>query len=411
MESKIFVFLALLITATLSTGLWFDYSNSKFNRGDDYDYFNIHCRGGSGSYTWEYNSLPSGWYGRNNRIYFPRGSYNTGKYYGFKVRVNDRIYGNQLGRAIFLNIGQNDISDIFDTSYTYNVQDSNSFRSLVNRRNNVLNTGSVTTQIRTSYSFPSISEVETRIIAGDISYIRSLIDNAIGSSNNCKTVADFLSQVLTRIQGQISIIAGKTDAIERDISVLNEEIQFIQSQIENLRSQAIDIAALKTQIAQLRVELDEIRAERTQLTGQIGTSSRLIRDYESQIYSIRTNVRSAQVTIDRSARRISSIDNRIADLENEINTLRNQRDGEVQKSESARLIISEADGKIEGLNSKISDARSNIRGFEGKIVSINSEINGLQRKIADINSQISSGNFEINAEIRRLESQLLIKRG
>lgn len=129
---------------------------------------------------------------------------------------------------------------------------------------------------------------------------------------------------------------------------------------------------MKAQVAQLRIELDEIRAERVQITAQIGTSNRLIRDYESQIFSIRTNVRSAQVTIDRSALRISSIDNRISDLENEISRLRNQRDGEVQKSETARLIISEADGKIEGLNSKISDARVNIRGFEKRIVSINS---------------------------------------
>ena len=157
MKSQILVFVALFITATLSTGLWFDYSNSKFHRGDDYDYINIYCRGGSGSYTWDYTALPSGWYGRNNRVYFPRGDYNTGKYYGFKVRVNDRIYGSQLRRAIIFNIGQNDLTDIFDASYTYNVQDSSSFNNLINRRSIILNPRS--TQIRVSYSFPSIDLV------------------------------------------------------------------------------------------------------------------------------------------------------------------------------------------------------------------------------------------------------------
>lgn len=130
-----------------------------------------------------------------------------------------------------MNIGQNDLSDIFDTSYTYDVQDSSAFNRLVSRRSSILsNTGSVT-QIRTSYSFPSIDTIEARISEGDISYIRSIINDAIDSRGNCKDIADFLSQVLTRIQGQISIIDGKTAAIRRDISILNEEITFIQSQI------------------------------------------------------------------------------------------------------------------------------------------------------------------------------------
>lgn len=107
MKNTGLIVFALLISVSISTGLWFDYRNSKFESDSDYDYVTLSCQGGSGSYSWKYSSLPSGWFTRSNRIYLPRGQYKNGNYYGFKVQVSDRIYGDELKKSVFVNVGNN----------------------------------------------------------------------------------------------------------------------------------------------------------------------------------------------------------------------------------------------------------------------------------------------------------------
>lgn len=99
------------------------------------------------------------------------------------------------------------------------MQSAQSLSDIVSRRNSVVARTSVisssSSQIRSGYSFPDIGTVESRIGKGDIAYLRGIIDDAIGSGNNCKSIADFLSQVLSRIQGQITILSGKSDALRK----------------------------------------------------------------------------------------------------------------------------------------------------------------------------------------------------
>lgn len=243
--------------------------------------------------------------------------------------------------------------------------DSSSVSDLISRRNTVVSQTSYgtssTSQIRSSYSFPSISTVESRIASGDVDYVRSVIDDAIGSGLSCKSVADFLSQVLSRVQGQITILAGKAETLRKELEVIQEEIIFIQSQISGLKSQTIDINALKAELTKYKADLTQYQNDRNQILRQISTSTESVRGFESQIYKVRANIRGYQIDLQTSISKVNAIDNQIDDLEQRIADLKAQRVSEAAASDRYRKAIMSGEDEIDGYNAKIQDAQLNVR--------------------------------------------------
>lgn len=94
--------LALLVLATASTNLDFQYGNRLARLVNNQGYVAIDCVGGTGSYSYSFSNLPQGWSSQGNNLIIPgitglRGAYT------FRARVTDTA-GNVLNGFINLKI-------------------------------------------------------------------------------------------------------------------------------------------------------------------------------------------------------------------------------------------------------------------------------------------------------------------
>ena len=291
MKAQAIVLLAvLLFTATCGGNLWFDLGRCRVNNSGSWRIVTIPCSGGSGSYDWSWDYVPAGWRTYRNQLWAPV-SAPVNQYYGVRVGVTDNIYGGNLQRAVVFNLGSSGVNDAFDTDYTYAIDSPTQFTTLVNNRQVTIriSTGAPaapTVPVYTppvsstpSYTFPTDSQIDERLMQGDVAWVRNQINGAIGSGAGCRAVADFLSRLLSRISAQLSLLRQDSSDTRSKIRMLQEEVTFLRQQISDLRNKSMDANSIKAMISQYTNDLNSERGALSGYRTQISNLNSQIRGY------------------------------------------------------------------------------------------------------------------------------------
>ena len=73
MKTQVVLILAILLfTATCGGDMWFDLGRTQVKNNGDWNVITIPSAGGSGSYDWDWNYIPSGWRTYGNQLYAPK---------------------------------------------------------------------------------------------------------------------------------------------------------------------------------------------------------------------------------------------------------------------------------------------------------------------------------------------------
>ncbi len=118
MTIKIALFIGLLLVLASAGGLSFNVDGCKAEKYTSWDALYCPCSGGSGNYQYQYEKLPPGWFANKDRIYAPKGKFQSNNIYGARVTVNDKSNNQFLKRSLLFNYDQaNNLGKVYDTDF------------------------------------------------------------------------------------------------------------------------------------------------------------------------------------------------------------------------------------------------------------------------------------------------------
>lgn len=220
MRISVLSILFVLIVSTYTSGLWFNLQKAKYENYNNEKTIFVPCEGGSGRYRYEYRGLDKGLYATNNKIYIPSHSFKQGGFFGVRVTVFDLELEIHLRRVLIFQISLNKIEELYETDYNFKFETESNILDFINnqRRKHSLrvsnfevsrtsgsSSSSSSSSSFSSFTLPSDQEVDDVVGSGNVGSIQKLINEVLNSSLGCETKAQFLSDLLSRIQRFIAL--------------------------------------------------------------------------------------------------------------------------------------------------------------------------------------------------------------
>lgn len=278
MKASQILLLGLLIAAATCT-FKFNFGGCRVENYDAWDSVEFPVEGGSGDYDYEFENLPRNWYANRGKVYAPKGDIDAFKYFSLKIKVFDRVSRSSVKRCVLFNFKNRRISNIFDTDYEFDLNNSYQVEQFIYKREKGYSYKPAPTPVPEpvpTHEFPSDERLEEIIVKGDVAWIKRIIDESIGSGLKCKNIADFLSRVLSLVQVHISIFRNDAENIRQDIFKLEEELNFLLTQLEELENNSYDVERLRYQLQKFRADLDIQIGQRQRLRAEISSNEEKI---------------------------------------------------------------------------------------------------------------------------------------
>lgn len=153
MKTGLALIAGLLITDGLAGGSSLSVGGCNLSHSSTGSSFGCDCSGGSGSYSWNYSSLPSGWTSQGNRVNIPKGNYQDNRVYGAQVEVRHQKTNQSAKKSLYFSIKNGQVNRIAEHYGDFNTQAliPGKFNHDKNNNNNYQDYDQHTKEVRTVF--------------------------------------------------------------------------------------------------------------------------------------------------------------------------------------------------------------------------------------------------------------------
>lgn len=164
----------------------------------------------------------------------------------------------------------------------------------------------------------------TGYCANGITELRDKVENAQETADKALSLAQDNADKIATIQGQITEIYSKIDALDTRLTKVEGDITTIKGQIDTINQQ---ITTINQAISSIREEISNITEQIAGITSSITNLTNRVQTVEGKVTTIEGNITDIQGDITNIQGDITNIEGDINNIEGDINNINNALDG------------------------------------------------------------------------------------